>query len=122
MRRVWNFIRTAGPRLAAAFGNARVLSKIGVSLAILLFASVAIGVAGWRSTVAMEEAAAATDQANKVLGELSRIVTAMVDQETGLRGYLLSARDDFLGHYRSGATNYDTALANVRALTADWRR
>ena len=68
MRRVWNFIRTAGPRLAAAFGNARVLSKIGVSLAILLFASVAIvaSAVAWAPPLAMSSSRSAASVSARV--------------------------------------------------------
>ena len=49
-------------------------------------------------------------------------VTALVDQETGVRGYLLSGDDRFLGPYRVGLKAYEAALANSKTaanLTLD---
>ena len=43
------------------------------------------------------------------------MLTAMLDQETGLRGYLLTARRVFLRPYDAGRQNFDRALSRSRA-------
>jgi diguanylate cyclase (GGDEF)-like protein len=46
------------------------------------------------------------------------ILTAMLDQETSLRGFLQTGRDDFLEPYRAGARELSTALADARRVTS----
>ena len=48
-----------------------------------------------------------------VLDEADNIVAAAVDMETGMRGYLLAGRDQFLGPYSAGA---EIAFSNIEAL------
>jgi len=43
-------------------------------------------------------------------------VTAMLDQETGLRGYLLTGDDEFLEPYESGRRRFETADRRMDAL------
>lgn len=43
----------------------------------------------------------------------------MVNQETGFRGYLLTADRRFLAPYTQGRTDFAQAMQNVRTLTAD---
>jgi methyl-accepting chemotaxis protein len=43
----------------------------------------------------------------------------MVDQETGLRGYLLSGNEDFLAPYHDGEKRYESAVEELQTLTAD---
>ncbi len=66
--------------------------------------------------------AAATDargHSYRVLTQLTEFRTAMLDQETGLRGYLLNADPDALQPYRSGITNLDNAVSKLHDLVAD---
>ncbi|WP_247894287.1 methyl-accepting chemotaxis protein [Azospirillum sp. B510] len=46
-------------------------------------------------------------------------MTAMIDQETGLRGYLVSGDQSFLDPFHKGRQAFDRALSEVTALTAD---
>ncbi|MDZ7280794.1 methyl-accepting chemotaxis protein [Sphingomonas sanguinis] len=49
----------------------------------------------------------------------NKLVEAMVNQETGLRGYLLTANRDFLAPYVQGASDFDRAMKEARQLTSD---
>lgn len=55
----------------------------------------------------------------EVLEVLSKAMAAMVDSETGVRGYLISGQDEFLAPYRAGTKDFDEAFAKVKAMTAD---
>ena len=46
-------------------------------------------------------------------------MAALVDQETGVRGYLISGDDKFLAPYRTGQQAYAIAFNKIRTLTAD---
>ncbi|WP_246692368.1 CHASE3 domain-containing protein [Methylobacterium sp. WL1] len=47
------------------------------------------------------------------------LITTMVDRETGLRGYLVTADPAFLAPYRSGTQAFDANLQRLRTLTSD---
>ena len=49
----------------------------------------------------------------KTLGE---VLTLMVNAETGMRGYLLTQRHEFLEPYATASQNLPTAMAQARAL------
>ena len=51
--------------------------------------------------------------------ELSALLTALVDQETGQRGYLLTGEDSFLDPYTEGQVRAAEALERLRMLLAD---
>jgi hypothetical protein len=45
-------------------------------------------------------------------------LTAMLDQETGMRGFLLTGREEFLQPYVSGRASFEQARVQVRAAAA----
>ena len=58
-------------------------------------------------------------QTTDVLETLQAAMDAMVDQETGVRGYLITGDERFLEPYRRGGTAYTAAIQRLRDLTAD---
>ena len=54
-----------------------------------------------------------------VIDNLSSTMGAMVDQETGLRGYLLSGKPAFLEPFKQGQADYSRGFGQLRSLTAD---
>lgn len=55
----------------------------------------------------------------KVLASIDEVVAGMVDQETGLRGYLLSGKQAFLDPYESGNKRATEGWQQAKQLTAD---
>ncbi len=55
----------------------------------------------------------------RVLGEQDAVAAAAVDMETGMRGFLLGGRDEFLEPYRAGETFVFDAIASLRQTVAD---
>ena len=101
-------------RATAMAGSARrwPLSRIiGVALLILLLFSVAAMVAGGLALLGLH------DNRERVVGtidpaqlQVQRLDTALVDQETGVRGYALSGQKDFLTPYNDGVTAERNAI------------
>ena len=54
-----------------------------------------------------------------VLESLQDIMDAMVDQETGVRGYLIAGDEKFLEPYHKGIDAYTVAIEKVKELTRD---
>ena len=88
-----------------------------MALLILLLFSVAAMVAGGLALLSLHNAR------ERVVGTLSpaalqaqRLDTALVDQETGVRGYALSGQKDFLAPYYQGVTDERNAISALQAV------
>jgi len=89
------------------------MARPRLSLILLLpLALVAIGFA--MVTTAGSQRSAATGAADRT-DAANRLLLGMVDQETGLRGYLLTQREEFLQPFYSGAREADVAEREIRA-------
>jgi signal transduction histidine kinase len=94
------------------------LSRIvGVALLILLLFSVAAMVGGGLALISLH------DNRERVVSiidpaalQVQRLDTALVNQETGVRGYALSAQRDFLQPYNDGVVAEKSSLAALRAV------
>jgi signal transduction histidine kinase len=112
--------RASTDRTAARAESAKrwPLSRIiGVALLVLLLFSVAAIVAGGIALLNLH------DNRQRVIGTLDpaalqaqQLNIALLDQETGVRGYALSAQLDFLAPYTNGVTEEGNALKALRAV------
>src|SRR5579871_4754880 len=100
-------------------GNVRELWKIGAALLLLIATNLVSSTVSWNTQEQLAEAGKMTIHAYEVLGRLDGIVAAMVDQQTGVRGYLLSGDERFLERRASGAKMVEEELAALRDLTSD---
>src|ERR1700749_1669471 len=113
--------RARSDRAAARAASARrwPLSRIiGVALLILLLFSVSAVVAGGLALLSLH------DDRERVVGTLSpaqlqvqRLDTALVDQETGVRGYALTGQKDFLAPYTAGMAEERNAIRALQAVS-----
>jgi methyl-accepting chemotaxis protein len=67
----------------------------------------------------LEKSAAWKGHTYEVLQSLDDSLKGMINQETGVRGYLISGDRQFLEPYLAGIEQFDSAFANTKALTAD---
>jgi methyl-accepting chemotaxis protein len=99
--------------------NLKIMSKLACAFVLLMGISLLVNVLSFESLNTQEEAAGWTDHTNEVLSTVDAIVGSMVNQETGVRGYLLAAKQEFLAPQIAGAKAFDTEFAKIRALTSD---
>jgi methyl-accepting chemotaxis protein len=59
------------------------------------------------------------DHTHRVLAKGSSIVAAAVDMETGMRGFMLSGKDEFLEPYDSGAERFDKYIRELSETVSD---
>lgn len=103
----------------------RTIVNLRLTIKLLLVFATIMSVAGisslmsWRGLSTVEESNRWRDHTYQVLEQVEMLTTAMVNQETGVRGYLLSADPKFLEPYDAGAKAYSDALVKVRALVSD---
>ena len=86
--------------------------------AIAIIAAIALLSSGLILTTLnrLNHAADVRAQSFHLLAELDTFQIAMLDQETGVRGYLLTGRDESLEPYRSGQADLKKSIANLRAI------
>ncbi|MCP5022527.1 MAG: chemotaxis protein, partial [bacterium] len=61
-----------------------------------------LGIVTWSSIQSLLESNNIVDHTHNVIGEAADIEAAAVDMETGMRGYLLAGKPDFLAPYTAG--------------------
>ncbi|MCE7011319.1 ATP-binding protein [Kibdelosporangium philippinense] len=84
--------------------------------AIVLAAAVTGGVIGL--TQLGQARLRVVDQIDPELIEQRELETSLLDQETGLRGFLLTGRVDFLTPYQEGRAQQEQSVADMRRLGA----
>jgi diguanylate cyclase (GGDEF)-like protein len=87
--------------------------------AIFLLVSLILGYIGWssyRELNAYHSAESKVLAINEQLRALNRFMVAMVDSETGQRGYLLTNQEAFLEPYYSGLDRANTAANQINTL------
>ena len=103
----------------------RVFTQLKLSAKLLVaFGAVLLIVTGgsaisFMKSAKVEEATRWNTHTYEVLAAADAVGAAMVDQETGLRGFLISADEGFLEPYREGVKRYDAAVAELKTLTAN---
>ncbi|WP_289054683.1 CHASE3 domain-containing protein [Carboxylicivirga marina] len=55
----------------------------------------------------------------KVIANADEVMAYMVDQETGMRGFAVSGDEEFLAPYKSGGTNFSTAIKELQETVND---
>jgi signal transduction histidine kinase len=103
----------------SAFANLPISRKLLAAFAavvVVIFVSSAIvydrlRVIEWAKNMRVE----ATD----VLETLQAAMDAMVDQETGVRGYLINGDEKFLEPYHRGGNAYSAAIQKIKDLTSN---
>lgn len=67
----------------------------------------------------MEQNEAWVEHTYEVIGQANQVLAYAVDMETGMRGYLLAGKEDFLAPYTGGAENFYAAVASLQETVAD---
>lgn len=93
--------------------------KITLTFAFLIVVAATVSILNYRSIHFIDKTNEWTQHTNEVYRATNKILVAIVNQETGLRGYLIAGRDDFLAPYRGGINDYEAGLAKAKELTAD---
>src|ERR1700721_933340 len=95
------------------------LSRIaGLPVLALLLFSVAAVVAGGIAVVRQRDARnQVVDVIDPAALQAQLLDNALVNQETGVRGYALSAQQSFLTPYTTGTAAEQTAIGSLRRLT-----
>ncbi|MEM7566288.1 MAG: CHASE3 domain-containing protein [Pseudomonadota bacterium] len=97
----------------------KLFPKLVIAFGLLIAVTAVFSVVVFTRLNAIQQAQDWNDHTYQVLNATERTMAAMVDQETGLRGFLISGDDAFLEPYFGGQLHYSAAFDEVRSLTSD---
>jgi C4-dicarboxylate-specific signal transduction histidine kinase len=103
----------------ATFYNLRIYYKLVVAFACVIAVIFATSAIVYERLTVIEAAKNTRVHTLKVLQTLQQALDALVDQETGLRGYLLTGDEKFLQPYHVGAANFNVVIQRAKDLTKD---
>lgn len=99
--------------------NIRTSRKLATAFLLVIAVAFATSALTWRNLSTLEQNNQWTEHTHKVIAQANAIGAAMVDAETGVRGYLISGADNFLEPYRNSGKAFRSALDEAKRLTAD---
>lgn len=99
--------------------NMRTSRKLAAAFLLVIAVAFATSALTWRNLSTLEQNNQWTEHTHKVIAQGNAIGAAMVDAETGIRGYLISGADNFLEPYRNSGKAFRSALDEAKRLTAD---
>ncbi|ACA15180.1 methyl-accepting chemotaxis sensory transducer [Methylobacterium sp. 4-46] len=96
-----------------------VSGKLSAAFALLALVTLAASAACYLQFSSIEQKVGWTQHTYDVLGATTDLTAAMVDQETGIRGYIITADTKFLEPYQAGRRAYGAAFDKAKSLTSD---
>ncbi|MCW6512255.1 methyl-accepting chemotaxis protein [Hyphomicrobiales bacterium BP6-180914] len=99
--------------------NLKISKKLGLAFALQIAGTLVLSAVLFFVLISLRQAAQWNDHTYEVLAKIEGVITSMVNQETGLRGYLIGGKDSFLEPYNAGEAAGDQAMDQLQSLTAD---
>ena len=94
-------------------------AKLYLGYALVLALMVGISAVVYNSVNALITNAKWVEHTETVIGQGNQLEKIVVDIETGLRGFALTGRDDYLEPYTAGKDAFDKALVDLKRLVSD---
>ena len=101
------------------FDNLSIPRKLMLALGMMLIAILGVNAVIYLKSAEIRQTTRWTDHTNEVIATTNQALAAMIDQETGLRGFLLAGDNKFLEPYRNGVAEFDRTVAKAKQLTSD---
>jgi methyl-accepting chemotaxis protein len=105
--------------MLALFLNLKTSRKMGIVFLLITGVSLLVSGLTWRNTSVLEQAFGSTTHSYQVLEQANLLTGAMVNAETGVRGYLVSTDEHFLEPYGNATGAFRSAWDKAKALMAD---
>lgn len=99
--------------------NLRIGSKFAVSFGIILVIAAVVSFTSYFSLRTIKEAVAWDIHTTQVLDAGNGLVTGMINQETGVRGFLVAGDENFLEPYHAGRKRFTDSLDYLLEKTSD---
>ena len=108
-----------GVRKSLSLQNLGMKSKMFLIIAAPLLLMIGIGIVATSKLNLLTSTQAWVDHTHTVLQDAQTILGSAVDMETGMRGYLLAGKDQFLEPYRSGQSSAFGTLQSLKQTVSD---
>ncbi|MBV8702506.1 MAG: CHASE3 domain-containing protein [Acetobacteraceae bacterium] len=105
-------------RFGSPSGGARQARRT-LALVLLAACAAASAAGGLWALAGLEDAGRLVRHTGEVIGQADGLLTALVDAETGQRGFLLTGEERYLEPYRAALGRVGPALDRLRELVAD---
>jgi methyl-accepting chemotaxis protein len=102
-----------------SFKNLSTKFKVVTGTAAPVLLAVAIGAIALTSISSMVESNGWVEHTNQVLRKSDNITAAAVDMETGMRGFIITGKQDFLAPYRKGEQAIYKMIGDLKTMVSD---
>ncbi|PSV27118.1 CHASE3 domain-containing protein [Photobacterium sp. GB-56] len=99
--------------------NISIRNKLLISNGFVIFLLGVLFTIVWNAINTMEQTSKKVEHTYKVIDHANGLVSAMIDQETGLRGFAIGGQTEYLEPYVSGKDRFKKDLNIVKQLTSD---
>ncbi|KJG17661.1 CHASE3 domain-containing protein [Photobacterium angustum] len=99
--------------------NISIRNKLLISNGFVIFLLGALFTIVWNAINTMEQTSKKVEHTYKVIDHANGLVSAMIDQETGLRGFAIGGQTEYLEPYVSGKDRFKNDLSIVKQLISD---
>ncbi|KJF83126.1 HAMP domain-containing protein [Photobacterium angustum] len=99
--------------------NISIRNKLLISNGFVIFLLGVLFTIVWNAINTMEQTSKKVEHTYKVIDHANGLVSAMIDQETGLRGFAIGGQTEYLEPYVSGKDRFKNDLSIVKQLTSD---
>ncbi len=99
--------------------NLTLKNKLTLGFSIPILSLLIISFVVYQSVAALLNANHWVDHTHKVIAEGKSILGSMVDMETGMRGFLIGGKNEFLEPYVAGKTDFDKTIKKLQNTVSD---
>ncbi|HEY6925643.1 MAG TPA: CHASE3 domain-containing protein [Steroidobacteraceae bacterium] len=99
--------------------NIKLTTQMSIGFGIVLAILLTLVTISYRSLGALDESSRWTVHTYQVLSEADNALAALIDTETGERGFVLAGEDRFLEPYNGGQRKFFDHVGKLKQLTAD---
>ncbi len=101
------------------FENLKLKTKLVGGYAIILLLMAIILSIAYSNVGSLVMTQQLVDKSHDVISTSNALAKAMVDMETGQRGFMLTGNDDFLAPYEAGQETYQDLINTAKGLVSD---
>ena len=102
-----------------SFKNMSLKAKIVLGSCVPLIIVVILAAITYTSVDSLLNSSKMVDHTHVVIEEAMKIEASAVDMETGMRGYLLAGKEDFLGPYTAGQERFTKLTEELKGTVND---
>ncbi len=100
-------------------GNMKFKTQLISGYAVILIAMVVISAVVYSSVNSLITNSKWVEHTHKVIGEAEKIVASLVDQETGVRGFLVTGIEEYLEPYNGGQETFNKTITALKQTVND---